>query len=106
MDALKIAIVQFVERYQPGIVRCEFTDEEGAMHSIVDKEVYFTSEFPDEASEYPQPGIARCEVLARWHDTSGRELVRISIARPDALESTEGLEEFVVLATQLAPSPW
>lgn len=106
MTALKIAIVQFVEAYQPGIVRCEFTDAEDAMHSIVDKEVYFTSEFLDEASEYPQPGIARCEVLARWRDANGRELVRIHIGQPDALESTGGLKDFVVLATQLAPSPW
>ena len=106
MTALKIAIVQFVEPYQPGIVRCEFTDAEGAIHSIVDKEVYFSSEFLDEDSGYPQPGIVRCEVLARWRDTSGRELARINIAQPDALQSTEGLEDFVVLAAQLDPSPW
>jgi hypothetical protein len=47
-----------------------------------------------------------CEVLARWQDTQGRELVRITITRPINMESTDGLSEFVVVATQLSNYPF
>ena len=38
----------------------------------------------------------RCAVLAKWRDTRDRQLVRIDIANPNQIESTEVLNEFVV----------
>jgi antitoxin ChpS len=57
----------------------------------------------DAGSVYPTPGCVRCEVLARWRDSSETERVRISTANPDHIESTEGRSEFVVLSAQLKP---
>jgi hypothetical protein len=99
---LAVEIVRFVAGGFPGWVACEFVDAEGNGHTLIDKYPGFSSEVLDADSSYPQSGTARCEVLARWQDAWGRELVRITIARPDVIESTAGLTEFVVLSTQLS----
>lgn len=101
MHNLAVQIVRFVDRHQPGWVACEFVDADGKRHTIIDKVPIFTEEDLDETSAYPRSGSAQCEVLAQWRDAQGRELVRITTARPDAIESTEGVSEFVVLPTQL-----
>jgi hypothetical protein len=98
---LVVRIVRFVsDDPQPGIVACEFMDAEGRAHTFIDKVPVFTAQNLDAASFYPQPGSAACGVLARWQDARGRELVRITTARPIEIQSTEGLSEFVVLSTQ------
>jgi hypothetical protein len=101
---LKLDIVAFVDHYQPGIVACEFLDAEQRIHKIVDKQPYFSEAYLDEDSEYPQPGFAPCEILARWTDASGRQLVRININHTCALESSEGVSEFVVPASAIVDS--
>ena len=45
---------------------------------------------------------AKCWIARQ--DSQGRELARISLVRPDGLESTEGLSEFVVISAQLSAS--
>ena len=99
---LAVEIVRFVDDHQPGWVACEFADAEGNRHTLIDKVPIFISDPLDANSAYPQLGKTRCEVLARWQDAQGRELVRITIARPDVIKSTEGLSEFVVLSPQLS----
>lgn len=54
---------------------------------------------------YPQLGAVRCTVLGRWTDDQGRELLRISTGEPDAIESTEELQEFVVSKNQVKKIP-
>jgi hypothetical protein len=99
---LTVAIVRFVDAAQPGWVACEFTDAGGRLHTLVDKAPVFTATPLDGASVYPQPGVAACEPLARWRDERGRELLRVTTRRPFGIESTEGLDEFVVFADQLS----
>jgi hypothetical protein len=99
---LSVQIVRFVDDRFPGWVACEFVDANSLRHVLIDKVPVFTDEPLDAASSYPQPGSAPCEVLARWQDTQGRELVRVTIARPVGMESTEGLSEFVVAGAQLS----
>jgi hypothetical protein len=101
MEYLAVRIVRFVDEYQPGWVACEFVDAAGHSHTIIDKVPMLTNEHLDGASTYPKPGGVGCEVVARWRDTDGRELVRVSTAKPWSIESTKGLSEFVVLAEQL-----
>lgn len=103
---IPVQIVRFVDEHFPGWVECEFVDAGDRKHRLIDKVPVFTTELLDAASSYPRRGIVRCEILARVDDAEGRELVRITIARPDTVESTEGLSEFVVLATQLRDDPW
>jgi hypothetical protein len=94
-------IVRFVsDEPQPGTVACEFTDAEGHLHTIINKVSVFTAESLDASSFYPTPGSIACEILARWQDACGRQLVRITTALPFDLHSTDGLSEFVVLSKQ------
>lgn len=85
--------------HQPPIVEAEFFDSDGRRQTFVDKVAIFTSDWLDANSEYPQPADIRCEALARWRDSEGRELVRVMTE----VESTEGRVEFVVLASQFCP---
>lgn len=98
VPCLRVDIVRFVDDYQPGSVACEFADAEGLLHTIIDKAPIFTASPLDGDSPYPIRGHARCEVVKSFQDTSGRALVQISLARPDGLETTDGLTEHVVLA--------
>ena len=102
MHNLAVRIVRLIDADQPGWVACEFVDADGKLHTLIDKVPIFTDEDLHETSSYPRPGSAQCEVLAQWREASGRDLVRITTARPSIVESTEGLAEFVVLPTQLS----
>jgi hypothetical protein len=102
MPNLRVSIIRFVDEHQPGFVECEFTDAEGIVHTLTDKVPIFSFEDLWSDSVYPQPGFARCEVLSRSQDSQGRKLARVTIARPDSLESTTGLSEFVVLESQIS----
>src|ERR1700692_4014306 len=101
MPGLRVSIIRFVDEHQPGFVECEFTDANGTVHTLVDKVPVFSLEDLWNDSVYPQPGFARCEVLARSQDSRG-QLARVTIAKPDGLESMNGLSEFVVLESQLS----
>jgi hypothetical protein len=98
MHALTVLVVRFVDGGFPGWVECELTDAEGHRHSFVDKVPMLMNGEYDAESEYPTPDALRCEVLERYQDENGRELVRVSTARPDAIESTGGATEFTVPA--------
>ena len=98
-DDLELQIVRFVEECQPNIVEAKFFDSEGRCHSFVDKSAIFTTDWSlDAATKYPQPGVIRCHVLARWQVPTGPAVVRVTTE----IESTEGVSEFVVLANQLS----
>jgi len=102
LDQLTVQIVRFVDDDQPGWVACEFVDAEGRRHELIDKVPIFSDVMLDETSTYPQAGVARCTILGRWSDVNSRELVRVSTVKPDGIESTEGLSEFVVLSSQVS----
>src|SRR5215467_3218651 len=101
MQRLVVQIVRFVDAHMPGRVACEFVDADGRKHTLIDKTPIFTSHQLDSTSTYPQAGVVRCEVLFRWRDTHGRDLARVTTERPDDVESTEGLSEFVILSRDL-----
>ena len=102
MPCIRVSISRFVDEHQPGFVECEFTDANGTVHTLVDKVPIFSSEDLWTDSVYPQPGLVGCEVLARSQDSLGRRLARVTIAKPDDVESTKGLSEFVVLESQIS----
>lgn len=83
------------------VVACEFVDAENRRHTLIDKVPMFSTDALDDNSTYPRRGGVRCTVLGRWTDDQGRELLRISAAEPDAVESTEELREFVVSKHQV-----
>lgn len=101
VPVVSIRIVGFVDSHQPGFVACELLDAQNRTHTFVDKVPVFTDAPLDGSSVYPQPGVVNCEVLSRWRDEAGRQLARITTARPYDVDSTEGISEFVVLAEQV-----
>jgi len=98
MHVLTVLVVRFVDGSFPGWVECELIDAEGHRHRFVDKVPMLMNGEYDAESKYPTPDTLRCEVLERYQDENGRELVRVSTARPDAIESTVGIAEFTVPA--------
>ena len=104
--AITVQITRFVDDRFPGWVECEFADAEGHRHHLIDKVPVFTTELLDATSTYPREGVVRCQILEVAKDSTSRELVRVTTARPDTVESTEGFSEFVVFAAQLQPDPW
>ena len=105
MHFISVQIVRFVDSHQPGWVECELVDAEGRRHSIIDKVPVLTMEDLDADSEYPTLGRVPCEVLKRYRDEKGRELVLVSTARPVEMESKEGLSEFIVPASLITSVP-
>jgi hypothetical protein len=100
---LAVEIVRFEDNHQPGWVESRFFDINGRCHRIIDKVPIFTAERLDADTTYPQPGVLRCELLSTSDDERGRTVAHITIARPDAVESTDGLVEFDVWSTQVSP---
>ena len=105
MPKVAVQIVRFVDDHFPGWVECELVDAVGRRHTFKDKVPMFTVEDLDAQSKYPTPGIIACEVVDRWRDQSGQELVRISTAEPYGIESTEGLSVFTVSSSLVSSSP-
>ena len=101
MPTIQVSIIRFVDEHQPGFVEAEFADANGNLHTVADKVPVFSLGDLRSDSGYPQPGVARCQVLARAQDSQGRKLARVTIAKPDGLESMRGLSEFVVLESQI-----
>jgi hypothetical protein len=105
MSNLIVRILRLVEDGQPPVVQSDFTDAAGQTHTFVDKEPIFTEkDYP--VRSLPQIGFVRCEVLERWKDSRGKDLVRITTSTPDCVESTDGLTEFVVTADSLSEGTW
>jgi hypothetical protein len=105
MYNLAIQIVRFVDSAFPGWVECELVDAEGRRHIIRDKVPIFTVEDLDADSRYPLKGAIRCQILERCKDGKGQELARVSTAKTDAIESTEGLTEFTVAQSLITSAP-
>jgi hypothetical protein len=96
MHHVSVQIVRFVDDSFPGWVECEFADAEGRLHVLRDKVPIFTVEMLDADSEYPTTGKIPCEVLERFQDATGRELVRVSTEEPCGIDSAEGLSVIVL----------
>ncbi len=99
---LAVRIVRFVDEHQPGWVECDFEDANGHRHKMRDKTPIFSTEDLGKTSDYPRPGVVRCQVLGCAQDAHGRDIARITTSKPDGVESVEGLSEFVVFADQLS----
>ena len=77
MQNVSVQIVRFVDSDFPGWVECELTYADGCRHIIRDKVPIFTAELLGVESRYPVAGGMPCEIVQRFNDMHGRELVRI-----------------------------
>jgi hypothetical protein len=97
MTELKVSIVRYIsDDPQPGIVECQFQDAYGRRWSFIEKTLVVSVEQIDDHSVYPQPGTTACEVVQRFRDAGGRELIRVN-----NVESVEGVTQFDVLPESL-----
>ena len=96
MHHVAVRIVRFVDGSFPGWVECELVDASGRCHILKDKVPIFTAEDLNADSNYPTAGLVACEVVARYQNEKGQELVRVSTVKPDGIESTEGMSDFTV----------
>jgi hypothetical protein len=103
MTSIKIEITSFVDDHQPGYVECSFVDVDGKQHTFVEKVPVVSSENLLPTSAYPRSGAIDCEVQDRWTSKRGVALARVSTDKPWGIESSEGLSDFVVAASQLWP---
>jgi|SRR5579884_3941837 len=58
-------------------------------------------EWPRPDDSYPMSGVIRCEIVEELRDPDGRDLVRVTTEQPDAVETKDGVMEFVVLSSQV-----
>jgi len=105
MHNVAVQIVRFVDSDFPGGVECELLDAVGRHHIIKAKVLIFTAQDLHAGSTYPTPGFVACEVIERYRNENGLELVRVSTVKPYHIESTEGLSEFTVSASLVSSSP-
>lgn len=98
---LKVKVVRYLDDAFPGWLECEFFDAENRRHVIVDKVPVLGGDCLGPDSLYPRDGEVRCEILDRWQDANGRDLLRVTTQTPDAVETTEELVEFVVSSSQV-----
>ena len=87
---LPVAIVRWVENYQPGIVEISLLDRFGHDWRLTEKVPMVTNADLDEGSSYPQPGYVACRILTKGIDAGGRAvaIVEIDFAgdQPDTFE--------------------
>src|SRR4051794_302964 len=99
---IKVQITEFVDAYQPGIVRCKFVDANGKTWSFVEKLPYITASELDETSAYPQPGTIDCVIVEKRIDKLGREIISVDTEARFGIEAEGGGHRFEILADQLA----
>lgn len=73
----------------------------GRVHTFIEKGPVVSKGWPGPEDKYPMSGIIRCEILERWQDHDGRDLVRVGTEQPDCVETKDGVAEFVVLSSQV-----
>jgi len=83
---------------QPGLVEAQITDVHGHVWNFIDKSAIFSSDVLTETTEYPRPGVIRCEVIEGDVLPNGAAATLISTIE---VESTEGERQFLVRADEV-----
>ena len=98
---LKVQIARFVDHSFPGFVECELVDARDHLHTFLEKGPIVSDDWHNLENSCPTSGTIRCEILEQWRDPDGRDLMRVTTLRPDAVETKEGVTKFVVLSSQV-----
>jgi hypothetical protein len=98
---IRAQITRWVSDDFPGIFECRFADRFGREWTIIDKLPVLTLADLGADSQFPQPALIACEVVAKHTDHVGREIAEITIALPWGLEAADGPTSFEIFAEQL-----
>lgn len=102
---IRAKIMRWVSDDFPGVVECRFSDRFGREWTIVEKLPVLSDADLRSDSQFPQPALIACEVVARRRDDAGREITDITIKTPWTIEATDGTTSFQLYAEQLRSDP-
>jgi hypothetical protein len=98
-------ITRWVSDDFPGFVECRFADRFGREWAIIEKLPVLTDADLRSDSQFPQPVLIACEIVARHQDDAGREIADITTLTPWGIEATDGTTRFQLCAEQLQVAP-
>jgi hypothetical protein len=101
MPTVNILITKFVDNHQPGFVECLLIDAGAFTHTFIEKIPIVTTANLWSTSDYPQSGYIDCVITRMWIDEMNRELIEIDTSQPWHIESVDGENRFIVLASQI-----
>jgi hypothetical protein len=101
MNAVRCEVVRWLSDEQPGWVEASIVDAQGRRWSFFDKPTIFSDDVIRATSEFPLPGVIRCEVVSSDQGDGGIEVVEVRLL--DGVESAEGLARFLVRADEVIP---
>lgn len=97
MNAVKCEVVRWLsDEPQPGWVEASMVDAQGRRWSFFDKPAIFSDEGIGQSSEFPLPGMIRCEIVSANQGDGCVEVLEIRLH--DGVESAEGSTRFIVRA--------
>lgn len=102
---IRAQIIRWVSDDFPGFVECRFADRFGREWAVIEKLPVLTDTELRSNSQFPQPALIACEVVARQQDDNGREIANITTLTPSAIETTDGTTSFQLYAEQLQVQP-
>lgn len=92
MIVLKVNIIQIIDfSFYPGICEAVLVDAQGKEHHFIEKIPIVTAEDLDLTTIFPVQGGIRGEIVERLDN-----MLKVSIEKPDHVESVEGISEFWV----------
>jgi hypothetical protein len=98
---IRAQIIRWVSDDFPGFVDCRFADASGREWSFIEKLPVVTDADLRSNSEFPQPALIACEIVAGGQDDAGRKIAEITTITPFAIEATDGTTCFQLYAEQL-----
>ena len=101
MTAVRCQIVRWIsDDPQPGLVEARLIDADGRVWAFVDKQAMFSKSILAPSTTFPVPGMIRCLVSGLDPEANRDQVVTITTARPDGLES-DGTTTFFVNVSAL-----
>ena len=98
---IRAEVIRWVSDDFPAIVECRFTDRFGRVWAVVEKLPVLTVADLRSDSQFPQPALIACEIVARRQDDVGREMADVTTEAPWGIEATDGTTSFQLYTEQL-----
>ena len=98
--AVKITMLEFIDKDQSGLVNCELIDCKEKKWSFQGKPAMFTKEKINTETKFPQTGMLPCKIETKRLDSNGKLILLINTARWK-VETIEGGGYFEVYENQM-----